>query len=240
MNSKVWDRFDFRAVSLFSGHTERMQTVKAEFDRVGLEVTPFWGCRTEYDAVIERNIRHSRMVGNGAYLNITLKHLQMVKTAYELGAEHALFFEDDIRFLKDEDLIEDIVSGLPIDYDVALFDWVHRNKATDEDYQNIVNGEKCGGHGLWRRFKDLRSCAFYALSRRAMAKYVNILSLPAFGMGKLKICDQHWWDLLSDDWLKGYCAVPCAGVQGVPGGASPYDDMWKRYNRSGITRERYA
>lgn len=238
MNSKVWDRFDFRAVSLFSGHKERMQTVKAEFDRVGLEVTPFWGCRTEYDAVIERNIRHSRMVGNGAYLNITLKHLQMVKTAYELGSEHALFFEDDIRFLKDTDLLERIVVSLPADYDVALFDWVHRNKATDEDYGAITGAVQDGR--LWVPFKDLSSCAFYALSRKGMERYAMELQFPAYGMYKLKICDQHWWDILQDGALKGYCAVPCAGVQGVPGGVSPYDDMWKRYNRSGITRERYA
>lgn len=237
---KVWNRFDFKAVSLFSGHKERAQSVKAEFDRVGLEVTPFWGCQTGYDAVIERNIRHSRMVGNGAYLNITLKHLQMVKTAYELGAEHALFFEDDIRFLKDLELLEQIVVALPRDFDVALFDWVHRNKATDDDYLAIAGTAQGQDPRLWVPFRDLRSCAFYALSRRGMERYVRILEGPAFGMSKLKICDQHWWDILQDRELKGYCAVPCAGVQGVPGGASPYDDMWKRYYRSGIRRGEYA
>lgn len=237
MDPKTWHRFDFAAVSLFAGHADRARTVRAEFARAGLAVTEFWGVRTDYDAVIERNVVHSRMCA-GAYLNITLKHLAMVKTAIGLGAQRALFFEDDVRFLRDEALLGEIVAALPDDFDVALFDWVQRNKASDEECRSLLAAERRGGH--WAPFRDLRSCAFYALSRRAMERYAEILERPATGGGKLKICDQHWWDLLQDGSLRGYCAIPCAGVQGVAGGASPYDAMWARYRRSGIERAAYA
>lgn len=232
-----WDRFDFKAVSLFTGTPERNADCKREMDRVGIVPSPFWSAPDPYDHFIEARICHSRMC-HDAYLSITLKHLRMVKTAYELGAEHALFLENDVRFLKDTEKLEWAVWSLPSNYDVALFDWCFRNKATEEEVRGITAAAQDGQ--TWVPFTDLRSCACYALSRRGMLRFIIALEAPALGRGKLKICDQHWFDVLKDGTLKGYCACPCACVQGVPGGATDYEHMWARYARAGIRREDYA
>lgn len=232
-----WDRFDFKAVSLFTGTPERNEDFEREVNRVGLVPTPFWSAPDPYDHFIEARICHSRMC-HDAYLSITLKHLRMVKTAYELGSEHALFLENDVRFLKDTDRLASVIEAMPADYDVALFDWCFRNKATEEEVAAL--GGAAGQDGYWKRFTDLRSCACYALSRRGMLRFIIALEAPALGRGKLKICDQHWFDVLKDGTLKGYCACPCACVQAVPGGATDYAHMWERYARAGIRREEYA
>lgn len=230
-----WDRFDFKGVALFSRTPDRTQSVKQEFDRVGLtDVIPFWTGPNPYDKVIEDAVFHSRMC-SGAFLAITLKHLQMVRVAYDLGSQHALFFENDIRFLKDLNLLETAITALPADFDVALLDWVPRSKATPEEIRKVTHQS-----GLWHRFQDLRSCAAYALSRRGMEKYLSVLEAPAKKTGKLKICDQHWWDVLQDGKLKGYCACPNLGVQGVPGGTTGYERMWGQYTKINIKREDYA
>lgn len=232
-----WDKFDFKAVSLFTGTPERNADFEREMNRVGLRPIPFWSAPDPYDHFIEARVCHSRMC-HDAYLSITLKHLRMVKTAYELGAEHALFLENDVRFLNDADRLASVIEAMPSDYDVALFDWCFKNKATEEEVRGITAAEQDGR--IWRRFTDLRSCACYALSRRGMLRFIIALEAPALGRGKLKICDQHWYDVLKDGNLKGYCACPCACVQAVPGGATDYAHMWERYARAGVKREDYA
>lgn len=242
-----WSRFDCAYVALYSGNKERAATIAAEMCRGGLHESigalPFWGCRTAYDDIVRQHVWHNRSMGNPAYLNITLAHLRMVKVALELGKEHALFFEDDVRFLRDLDKVAEMIDLLPDDYDVAALDWVPRNKATDDEVAEMLgcpSRARTSGLVGWRRVKNFRSCAAYALSRRGMAHFVAALERPALGAAKLKICDQHWPEVLADGNLKGYVAVPNVCVQGVPGGATAYEGMWRNYARIGIRREDYA
>lgn len=231
-----WSRFEYRAVSLFSLHRARNQSVFQEFDRVGLtNVQPFMSAPSPYDARIEGSIPHSRMC-SGSFLSATLKHQQMCRAAFETGAKTGLFFENDVRFLKDLDQIEFLLSELPKDFDVALLDWVPRQKVTPKELSDILEKQT----GPWRRFKDARSCAAYALSRRGMERYLKVLENPARKIGKLKICDQHWWDILQSGELRGYLAVPNIAVQGVAGGLSNSDKMWAKYRSIFVKREDYA
>lgn len=232
-----WNRFDRRAMMLWAPDPARAASVKRELDRVGLEVCPFWSSPDRYEKVIEDHISHSRMCSS-SYLSITLNHFRMIKTIYTLGAQRALFLENDVRFLNDVKMLENIVDSVPEDANVALFDWVQRNKASDEEYRSISDASRV--NDFWVPFKDLRSAACYMLDRAAMERFISILERPADGYGKLKIVDQHWWDLLRDGTLKGYAAVPPACVQGVPGGNTGSDNMWRRYNLAGVKREEYA
>lgn len=234
-----WDKFDFVAASMFTGQKERTAPMMEELRRVGLadRVQIFWGVPSPYDAVVARSVPAKRiMTERAAYTNLTFAHHRMVKTAYELGAEHALFLENDIRFLNDVELLEGIVEGLPDDYDIALFDWVLRikHKPDDVDIEGAFPTEI-----TWKRFKDLRSCGFYALSRRGMLAFVAALEAPALGAGKLRICDQFWPFIIADHNLKAYAAWPLGGVQGVGGGTSDHDGMWERYGVFGTKREEY-
>ena len=57
----------------------------------------------------------------------TYGHYFMIREAYELGYEKVLFIEDDIRFLKDVDMIENVLENLNFDTDPELntimYDW---------------------------------------------------------------------------------------------------------------------
>ena len=236
-----WDKFDFIGVSAFTGQLDRMPGLKAELKRVGLserELTWFWGTPSPYDDFLAQHLPVKRILATRiAYLSLTLAHLRMVKTAYKLGAEHALFIENDIRFLNDLELLEQVVDGVPDGYDIALFDWVLRINWREGDVD--IEGGAFPDEVNWVPFKDLRSCALYALSRRGMAAFVAAMENPARGLGKLKICDQYWPFIIADYGLKAYAAYPLACVQGVGGGASDHDSMWERYGVFGTKREDY-
>ena len=241
MNSKVWDRFDFKGAIYYCGNVKtRIPDFEREIDRVGLmDVRPFYNCRTAYDELLQRAVVHSGKMNNIAPFSTTLAHLRMVRYAFEIGAEHALFFEDDVRFLKDVNDVIDFVESLPEDYDLALFDWVHRKKATDDEIR-VMNDAAQNGGGTWIPIEvDLRSCAMYALSRRAMSYYVGLLEAPAQNWGRLKICDQYWSRFV-EAGFKCVCAAKPVAVQGAGDGYTSDDYMWGKYSRAGVRREDYA
>lgn len=66
----------------------------------------------------------------------TYGHYFMIREAYELGYERVLFIEDDVRFLKDVDMIEHVLDNLNFDTDPELnaimYDWCLIDKEYDE------------------------------------------------------------------------------------------------------------
>lgn len=52
-------------------------------------------------------------------------HYETIKLAYELGVDHILILEDDVRFLKNIDTIKEYLEELPAVADLALFDYIH-------------------------------------------------------------------------------------------------------------------
>ena len=233
-----WDRFDFKAVSLFSRYPDRANLMHREFDRVGLsDVLDVWSAPSPYTHLIEGRFPCTRMV-HGVGLSITLKHQQMVRLAYDSGAQNGLFMEDDIRFLNDQDLLSRIVNSIPRDADLALLDWLHRAKATQAEYDAILNQKK--DSLFWVKFNDLRSAGCYFLSRRGMERYLDLLESPADQKGKLRLCDQLWTFMVNCKGCTGYCCIPCAAAQCVPGGNTSYDYAWRKYSGSKMNRSDYA
>lgn len=236
----VWDQFDMIGVLAYAPNAKtRLKPLAKELRRVGLydSVTMFYNARTRFTEVIERNVAHNRMMSNLGYLNATLGHLRMVKTALDLGCRHALFLEDDVRFRDNVQFVRDILDELPPHYDVALLDWFPRSKATDAEIAEFLDDEKFVG--FWVPVMNARSCAAYAMSRPAMEYYVALVEGAVNGVSKLKICDQYWPDMAAAP-LNCYAARPNVCVQGVPGGTTDYEHMWKLYSKIGIERNRYA
>lgn len=233
-----WDRFDMKAALLFSKKPRNAEMLERECARVGLSFVPFWGCGLPYVKVVEDAVRHTGMC-KGGYMDCALNHNRIVRTAYELGRRSVLILEDDVRFLKDAALLGDIVVSLPDDYDIALFDWVVRGKATDEECDALLDAPLVNGH--WRRFTDLRSCACWALSRRGMEAWLSLQEAAAFGRGKMCLPDQYFYYMAKrDPSLKMYCAFPCGAMQGDLGGISSAEGQQKRYARMGMRRGDYA
>lgn len=234
----MWDKFDFKAVSLFSPNLERARTIYHEFDRVGLTgVTPMWSAPNPYEWIAESHASRQRRCSGGNF-SVTVKHQQMVRTAYDTGAEFGLFFEDDIRFLKDTDALEGIVSSIPDDTDFCLFDWKLVNSFIQNNFPDMKSQAESGAR--WVRFKaPVVQASCYALRRPAMRTFLGFLENPARGKGKLDVCDRYWYPMVQKG-LIGYVSMPIAATQVMPGGHVSFDAAWNGYLRHGIRREDYA
>ena len=244
--ASCWDRFDFRAAAMFTGHPHRTESLRRELDRVGLVVQDFWGHPNVFDRFIQMHVRCTKGTAQPGFFNATMTHYHILKTAYELGKRSVLVIENDIRFLKDTALLAEIVESLPQDFDIALFDWEAPHKTWRDATPAQLAAPRINGH--WARFGDLRSFACYAMSRRGMAHWLNCVERTATNpMAKFLICDMYCKPGYLDPSLNTYCAIPNAGVQGTverdgggEAGISPADLKWQKYSLAGIRREDYA
>lgn len=240
-----WGRFEFKAVISYAGYSKaRHDLVRAELERVGLGAAQtFWTAKTPADEVLLQQVPHNRMLeATPGMFNSLLTHYRAIKTAYQLGCESVLVMEDDVRFLKDCEAIKRAVLVLPEDYDLALFDWWHRAKATPEEW-DALRAAPFVACCCWKRFTDLRSAACYAMSRRGMIGFIDLVegAIRKLSGYKLKITDQFWPHMAANR-LNCYCAWPNVAVQGYSDGGSMsnMDSIWARYNRYNIERSSYA
>lgn len=239
----TWDRFDFKAIISYAGYDyQRHQSARLELIRVGLDdTTTFWSASTPADDIVVSATTHARALEKGGFTNSLLTHYRAVKTAWQLGKDHVLVMEDDIRFMNDTDLMSRIVDSLPDDYDLALFDWWHRQKATQQEWDALL-AAPCAAP-CWKRFTNLRSAACYALSRRGMREFIDLIDGAIRGLSgyKLRITDQYWPHVAAR-CPNCYCAWPNVAVQGYSDGGSlsNMDRIWATYNRYCIERKDYA
>lgn len=195
MAGECWDRFARKTLLTFTGYIEREPPIVSELERIGMKgVHVQWQFPNPFESVLLDNLKHERCLSVG-YMNATMGHYRAIKTAYHLGLENCLVIEDDIRFLKDVSEIDRMVSSLPDDFDVAMFDVILLGIGDDgiKNYINAKKGRKV--NDSWSEFDRLRSQGCYALSRRAMKRYIwlNEASVTDPKIGKLRIGD-HFMD----------------------------------------------
>ncbi len=242
MDFSVWNRFPHKAALFYSGYRDRVAGFKKELARVGVDgYTPFWGCTNPYERVLEARVPHKRGCVGG-YFNTSLKHHAVVKTAYELGAENVLVFEDDVRFLKDVGPVLAAVESLPDDYDAALFEWTPMPVAGTPEIAMEIGAIRSGRvNDHWHRARRFYSMAAYAVSRRMMERLIDCYERPAHGAAKLRICDHYWCRILeSDPNLNAYVSSGNVCIQACPQGNTPMQNMRAKYDEMGVDRGEYA
>lgn len=216
--SEIWNRFDFKAACLFTGYRHREGPLKNELERVGLEDTRIlWQFPTPFDEVLKRRV-YGRMGLKKGFFNSGMGHYRAIKTAYELGVGHSLIMEDDVRFLSDVERLADIVKDLPEDYDIALLDTFKPQKMPLSEC--VENRTKNMVSRHWCRFSSMRSFACYAMSRKAMCRWISLWE-DAFVRRQqpLRVADQYLnQDRIGRD-MNLYHAVPNAAIQ-APAGMS--------------------
>lgn len=226
----VWDRFDIKTVSFFSGYASRASGMEVELRRIGMEgVIPVWSAPCPYLDVIGRSVALGRHMSTPR-IACALKHQQMLRLAYDMGAEHALVMEDDIRFLRDVAAVELCVSSLPDDYDIAFFDWLMQDHAGAD---GILRQLDAGKRWASLSGEDIRSGGCYACSRRCMERILGMLEGPASSREQLVLNDMLWQYITADSSFVSYCATvhPCAQV--VAGGMTNFWSTWRHYRASG-------
>lgn len=241
---KCWDRFDFKAIAMFTGHPKRTESVRRELKRVGLDAQEFWGHPNVFDRFIQAHVRVTRATVQPGFFNATMTHYHMVKTAYELGAQSMLGLENDVRFLNDLDAVSRTVCSLPGNFDYALLSW----ETPLKNWEAIADDQMARPvHDGWAQFDDLRGFACYALSRRGMAEWLRCVEQTAYNpAARFLICDMYAKPGYFDPTILKVCATPPVAIQGTVDteggepGLSAADNKWMRMTRCGVKREDYA
>lgn len=217
MASETFKRFDFKATVNFTGYADRAKLMDDEFLRVGLDdVYRIWNFPCPFDKVLQDRLNHVRLMGNIGFFNSVMGHYRAIKTAYCLGAQQCLVMEDDIRFLKDLNMLGDIVKDLPEDYDVALFDVLRPQKIPLPEFVKHVKADRASKY--WVRFTNARSAGCYALRRKAMLRWIDAVESPALGKnGKMRLADQYFNMAHIGLDLHAYHAAPVAARQVLVG-----------------------
>ena len=188
--TRIWDKFEYKAVVCFTGYIDRYASLRKEFERVGMtNVHPYWDFPNPYHQLLLRTVPMTKYNRNRSCFYIGMNNYRAIATAYHLGCKNCLVMEDDVRFLKDLNLLEEVVSGIPSDYDLALLDNNKPCALTPEEYFNIF---KTPVVPHWFRFRNLRSTGCYSMSRRCMERYLKLFEAPACGRGVLRNPDGYF------------------------------------------------
>jgi len=234
-----WERFDWVSYISYAdpAYNARREGLERELIRVGLNAQRYLNVRTPFDDVARDHLPSCRRaLWDPARLNLNLGTLRMVKTAWQMGAQHALFLEDDERFLHDTQRIDTIVRALPEDYDLALLDWVLPGRYTGDDIRKLK--EANGVNGYWRPFANLRCTGCFAMSANGMLQYIKKMEAAVKHGVKFKLIDQYWPDMVASG-LTCYCAWPQVAIQGVPAGMTRYGYILEKYSAVGLNVNNY-
>lgn len=205
-----WTKY-FDAIICLSlaDNIERRRDAYQDFKRVGIADSGIFGwkitCKNEFYKYIWSNPSFNTLPGlkinyNHAHMNCTMGHYEIMKESLALGYNRVLILEDDVRFLKDVDHIEEILSNMP-DYDILLFDkFLAIDRKVLEDTKT-----NCKINDWFFDYSscNLLSCGCYAMSRKGMEVLTE---------------HQETWFLMADN------VTNKVGFNGVP----LYDDDLKR------------
>lgn len=235
-----WDRFGRKTLLTFTGYKDRAPGVLKELDRIGMkEVNVQWQFPNPFESVLLKHLSHESGMSSG-YMNATMGHYAAIKTAYHLGAESCIIIEDDIRFLKDIDAVSKTVDALPKDFDVALFDMFVHGGIDQEyaDYVSCKNSRKV--NPMWAEYDNLLSQGCYAMSRRAMKRYIwlNEAAVTEPKIGKLRIGDHFLSRRYMGNDMNMYFSVEHVAIQKIMGNNN--NNVTNIYGRMAVDESLYG
>jgi hypothetical protein len=232
-----WDRFDFRMVQMFSGHPKRTVGIREELKRVGCGAQEFWESPHPFYAFAKKLFMYS---GDGVF-NATLGRYRLMKVAYDLGAQHLLVLENDLRFLRDVGDLHRRIDEIPEDYDFAALSWQLHNGG-EKDWDRLK--EQSVNQGGWAK-KVIGACGFaaYAVSRRFLKWLIWKMDNAAAGKDRLTVCDLYM-DRTPHEFNL-YLPIPPLAVQGTVDqteepGCSDGRHKIDLYSACGFDMEKYA
>ena len=125
-----WDKyFDHIYIISKSTNNLRRENLLLELNRVGLNNFK-WHYTFENKLLYIPHTENYYNPNNKTYKQIKFAHYSLIKTCYELGYDNILIFEDDIRFLKDINLIKKVLNNFEnqkSNIDIYLFDYYNNN-----------------------------------------------------------------------------------------------------------------
>lgn len=220
-----WSRFRKVFLLTCAKYGYRMPYIEAELHRIGIkDYRVLYALPAALTAKIRANTKTSRFLAKSGPFECLLNHYRAMRLALDEGAENSLIMEDDISFLKDEELLLEIVESLPNDYDLAHFSHVKPMPMSETEYRKSL--KEVQGVPYWRTFTKLRDMGCYAVSRKAMTEFCNAIEKGLSGNAEV-IANDRYIDKLPN--LKKYACFPLAVVQNLfPTRSSSDHTYWDR------------
>ena len=155
----------------FIPYRSRHDAIKREFDRIGISDHPNFMWNYTFDsplfgigmAVLESNPSLGRLL-NATELKCWMGHYSCIKKSEAFDDSRILIIEDDSRFLKDLDKMEEILDNMPKDCDIILFD--HFANVSKMEYESYKSRKI---NDFYSEYDTLDSCGCYSLSREAIS-----------------------------------------------------------------------
>lgn len=211
---KMWsDVFDRVVMIRYTDYADRDAALLPELERVGLaDIDVRWTFPSPFTVRLGNSLRFREGLSN---LDETINGMyRELKVSLELGVSRLLVLEDDIRFLKDLDMLAGSLRAIPDDFIDAKFSWIRRGGETTASMLR----ERAAREGrLWVPTTGVstRDTGAIAYSRRGMEWMVQCYeSSLELGGPVLRSCDLYDRPpFYLDGGRHNYLAVPLCARQ---------------------------
>ncbi len=200
------EKFDEVHCILSLGREDRMQNVKKVFNEYNIKdvhytytfnkpiyknvrnsypsiVTPFYDSLNEKDPIIYNRV-----------FDCALNHYNIIKSAYLRNLNSVLFFEDDINFVVNKNIVNKVIDLMPEDYDILKFyngdDQLHLELTTENNIEYTKH---------FKLFYDFYSCVMVGYSRKGMKAYIDKIEENG-----IAACDIYYEHLIKENKINVY------------------------------------
>lgn len=214
-SASVWDRFDFIGVAGYIPNRDRERKLRKRLARVGC-TRAHWHYEfpNPFTPLLAKALKLGAGMGAGVGpFSCTMNHYYNLKVAQGFDCGNAILMENDVLFLKDDDIFAEVLSSIPGDADVALLDWFRGRATTDDDLARLRRKPRVNGH--WAEANDLTLVSFGMVyfSRKGIDWLVANLERGASPRNKVRSADTFFRPRFSGD-VRIYAAFPHAAIQG--------------------------
>ena len=204
-----WNKYFDRIYCIhFVQYTKRRQLLEFELNRVGILNSGIF----QYQFTDRSNIKlcecvltklpYSNIIRNYTYISVILGHYYCIRQAYTKGYERILILEDDVRFLKDLNLIQQILQNKPKDGNIILYDKSIPDSYSNKQFHSV--------NDYYYSFTYCWSAACYQLDRKGMERLLNLME----SFNQLRNPDEYFYNTpLFFNNLHCYCSKQNMAIQ---------------------------
>ena len=205
-----WTKYFDRIYCLhFTPYIERKQLMDFQLNRVGILNSGNFEYRyrdgSDLDKKFAAYIKEHYSVFyqyNTSVVDIMLNHYECIRDAYYRGYKRILIMENDQRFLKDLNKIEQILQNIPQDANLIMFDKYILKYNLAKQFKSV--------NPYYSTFEHCCSAGCYALDRKGMQKMIYLIETqPNIPDGYFNNVNIHF------NGLKCYCSTKNLAVQAV-------------------------
>lgn len=159
---------------------EKREALDYEFHRVNLDTpgltTMVYTTRDPWEDKLAAQLppRTTETDSSRGFVNLGLATARTLREALALGYARVLFLEDDVRFLKDAQAIENALDAMP-PRDLVMFDKFLPWNLSNENYRRHVDSHLINIYYFEGRALDTKSGAGFALTRPGMEWLLGLL-----------------------------------------------------------------